>query len=79
MLHRGDLTVPDSLSLRPRAEISLDLRLVHAVQREHEENPAKPQRPEGVSLCGIWVQAAGKRQGVETKLILKNFKIRLSV
>lgn len=54
------LGVPDCLLLRARAEVSLDLSLVHAVQGEHEEDAADGQSPEGVSLCGIWVQAEMK-------------------
>lgn len=52
--------VPDCLLLRACAEVSLDLSLVHPVQGEHEEDAADGQSPEGVSLCGIWVQAEMK-------------------
>lgn len=50
-------SVPDCLLLRACAEIPLDLSLVRSVQGEHEEEAANGQSPEGVSLCGIWVQA----------------------
>lgn len=52
-----NLGVPDRILLGARAEVSLDLSLVHSVQREHEEDPADRQSPEGVSLCRIRVQA----------------------
>lgn len=56
------LCVPDGLPFCAWAEISLDLSLVHSVQRQHEEDPAHPQSPESMSLSGIWIQAERERK-----------------
>lgn len=57
--------VPDGVFLCARAEISLDLSLVHAIEGQHEEDPADPQSPEGVSLCRVRVQAEPKRENTD--------------
>lgn len=57
--------VPDGVFLCARAEISLDLSLVHAIEGQHEEDPADPQSPEGVSLCRVRVQAEPKRERIQ--------------
>lgn len=47
------------LPLAAGAQVALHLRLVHAVQRQHHEDPPESQRPEGVPHVGVGVQAAG--------------------
>ena len=53
--------VPDCLALCAGAEVALHLGLVHAVQRQHEEDPAHRQSPERVSLRGVGVQTEEKQ------------------
>lgn len=47
----------DGLSLCARAEVSLDLGLVDSVQSQHQEDSSHTQRPEGVALQRVGVQA----------------------
>lgn len=47
----------DGFPLGLGAEVSLDLGLVHPIQRQHQENPSHPQGPECVPLRRVRIQA----------------------
>lgn len=60
----------DGLFFSARTEVSLDLGLVDPIQRQHEEDATHTQRPEGVALQRVWVQAAQKTDSEKIILLL---------